>query len=306
MNLKKSTKLKRFFFLGDQWLSMKIYSGPKTLEQILLNEIKEIVEECYTKQIIEQFFFIRYVDPDYHLRLRFKVNTPPNLSTLITLLNNKLQKHVNNGMVWDIVADTYKREIERYGEYTIEHLELLFSVESNMLLNYLSRNQEHVKMDRWLWGFIFIDKFLSRLNFSLEKKINFFNELKTDYMQEFSVTKEGVLILDRKYRKESKHLDFYLLADVNDVPNYDLIESYFTNTQLTFDLLNEYFENGKHEVPSKYIVGSLIHMFINRLFRSKQRNYELVLYYLIYKFYNSAQARKKYNKNFSSNIFEVC
>ena len=306
MNLKKVTKLRRFFFLGDQWLSMKIYSGPKSLEQLLLNEIKEIVERCYSEQIIEQFFFIRYIDPDYHLRLRFKVNNQKNLGTLITLLNKKLQKYVDNRMIWDIVADTYKREIERYGECTMEHIESLFSFESSMLLSYLSSNQESAKMDRWLWGFLFIDKYLTHFNMSLEEKVIFFDELRTEYMQEFSITKENIIKLDKKYRKESIHLNYYLSADVNDVPNYDLIESYFANTKFTFDLINEYFENKRVEVPRKYIIGSLVHMFLNRLFRSKQRNYELVIYYLMYKFYNSVKARKKYRKNFSSKIFEIC
>lgn len=41
------------------------------------------------------------------------------------------------------------------------------------------------------------------------------------------------------------------------------------------------------------MLSSLIHMVVNRLFPSKQRAYELVLYYCLAKHYDSVWARQK-------------
>ena len=37
--------VQRKFIIGDEWLYFKIYSGPKTLESILLNEVYILVNE---------------------------------------------------------------------------------------------------------------------------------------------------------------------------------------------------------------------------------------------------------------------
>jgi hypothetical protein len=46
------------------------------------------------------------------------------------------------------------------------------------------------------------------------------------------------------------------------------------------------------------ILKSIIHMHINRLFRTKQRLNECVIYYLLFKFYNSIHCLSKNNSSF--------
>jgi hypothetical protein len=48
-----------------------------------------------------------------------------------------------------------------------------------------------------------------------------------------------------------------------------------------------------HKTGLDSIVSSYIHMFVNRTFPSNQRKHELVLYYYLYKFYNSQVAISK-------------
>ena len=56
----------RTFNLGDEWIYLKVYSGPKILEKILINEIIQLVELMQREKIIDKFFYIRYFDDDYH------------------------------------------------------------------------------------------------------------------------------------------------------------------------------------------------------------------------------------------------
>jgi thiopeptide-type bacteriocin biosynthesis protein len=51
------------------------------------------------------------------------------------------------------------------------------------------------------------------------------------------------------------------------------------------------------EVPLEKLLVSYIHMMINRLFRSKQRLYEMVIYDMLEKYYTSMIAKLKYHKH---------
>ena len=70
--------MKRTFSLGSEWLYFKIYCGVKTADFILVDYLKETIEQLLAQQYISKWFFIRYNDPDAHLRLRFKIDNPEN------------------------------------------------------------------------------------------------------------------------------------------------------------------------------------------------------------------------------------
>jgi thiopeptide-type bacteriocin biosynthesis protein len=65
------SKIKRNFIVGEEWLYYKIYCGNYTADKILINEVQTIVNKLFRKKLIDQWFFIRYYDPDFHLRIRF-------------------------------------------------------------------------------------------------------------------------------------------------------------------------------------------------------------------------------------------
>ncbi|GHV23349.1 hypothetical protein FACS1894174_09080 [Bacteroidia bacterium] len=44
------------------------------------------------------------------------------------------------------------------------------------------------------------------------------------------------------------------------------------------------------------LLKSYIHMMLNRLFRSKNRMHEMVLYDFMFRYYTSGIAKEKYNK----------
>ena len=67
-------KAQRTFIIGDNWLYYKIYTGAKTSELILTESIRPVVEELLKNNIIQKWFFIRYSDPHYHIRIRIYLN----------------------------------------------------------------------------------------------------------------------------------------------------------------------------------------------------------------------------------------
>lgn len=288
--------LKRDFFIGDSWLYYKIYCGYKTSDKILVDVIKIVSDEMLEKEIIEKWFFVRYGDPENHLRVRFLFSKPDQIYTLIKLLNENLQRFVLSGLVWNVMIDTYKREIERYGINTIHLSESLFFNDSALSLNILSMiDGDSGEIIRWGIGLRSIDEFINDFNYSLEEKINLLSYMRDSFVKEFNVEHNLRMQLSDKYRKNKLFIENMLncsFEDTNELsPLFDIIKSRsFMNKPIIDEILNIKNDN-KLEKPLNELMWSYLHMLNNRLFKSKQRIHELVVYDFLYQHYRSKLAR---------------
>ena len=61
----------RTFFIGSNWLYYKFYTGPKTADVVLTELVKPVGEKFIKQQKLDHWFFIRYADPQKHLRVRY-------------------------------------------------------------------------------------------------------------------------------------------------------------------------------------------------------------------------------------------
>ncbi|MEF9476554.1 thiopeptide-type bacteriocin biosynthesis protein [Chryseobacterium sp. 1B4] len=61
---------------GGNWIYYKLYMGTKSADEILEDKIKPLADQLIEENVIDQWFFIRYNDPKYHLRIRFKCTDP--------------------------------------------------------------------------------------------------------------------------------------------------------------------------------------------------------------------------------------
>ena len=291
-----NNEVQRRFILGDQWAYFKIYSGPKTLETILTRELHQVVTELFQTKIIDKFFFIRYADPDYHLRIRFHLREVSKLNVVIRLLNNSLKYYLDNRLVWNVSADTYTRELERYGKLTITEMESLFCLDSLAIVNFLKETEEAGNdLIKWLWGVKCMDVLLEQFGLSLSDKINFYKMLNDGYSSEFQINKSMRIQLDKKYRNEVKHITNIIdLENGKNFPGLGHISGYMSRAQPIIQDIVKISDQGKIEMPLNNLLASLVHMHFNRLFRTKQRMHELVVYYFMCKFYSSQAARLQY------------
>src|SRR5262249_21929470 len=60
----------RTFLPGGEWFYAKLYGGTATADRLLRDEIAPFVGELLEEGVIDRWFFIRYTDPNPHLRLR--------------------------------------------------------------------------------------------------------------------------------------------------------------------------------------------------------------------------------------------
>jgi lantibiotic biosynthesis protein len=287
--------IKRDFTIGSEWLFYKIYCGHKTADLILTEVIKPLVAEFRAKDSIEKFFFIRYSDPEPHLRVRFYHSQGIDFHRVITKFYAAIDVYITRGLVAKIQSDTYQREVERYGENTMSLSESLFMQDSFMTLEMLSRIEGSEGEEyRWRYAFRAIDDLLDNFELSLSQKKALLLQLKTNFFQEFNGNKYLTQQLSGHFRTHRGSL-LSILGEPNDDNEInellDIFESQKADNHNIAKQILAHYENKTANVELFDLLSSYIHMTLNRLFAAQQRKHELVVYDLLYRYYDGKLAR---------------
>lgn len=297
---------KRVFIPGDEWIYFKIYCGVKTADLILIDHLKKVLEKLVDNLDIDQWFFLRYSDPDFHLRLRLHVVDQSKLINIMDAINNELVSLTSIGLIWKVQLDTYNRELERYGFSIIEESELLFYHDSKMIIGALEIFETNNNLNlKWLWGLLVLDSFMDDFNLLLVDKKDLMENLKTSFGEEMGLDKHLRKQLSKKYQKYKFEIDSFINREVDQELNslIDLLQKKTDNMKNIIEVIKKSTEG----ININHLISSHIHMIMNRLFRTKNRQNEFVCYHLLYFYYDSKIAQMKYNTQFTTQkIVENC
>lgn len=294
--------VKRTYIPGQEWLYLKVYCGFKTADDIVVKIILPISKQLTIEKKISKWFFIRYSDPENHIRLRLNLTSNIFFNEVVQRINSEIEKLIKHQIIWKVTIDTYFRELERYRPELIDYAEDIFHYDSLCCAEFiesLTCNDKELK--RWKFAFISIDLFLSNFGYSLSKKFELMGMLKGSFYQEFSIEKVSKISLDKKYRQVSDIIHSILTNEAN-LCNEFLKTITFLNSRSSYCIKPIYaiktsLNNNFSEINR--LVISYIHMSLNRLFRTKQRLHELVIYDFLWRYYRSELA-----KSFPRNAIE--
>lgn len=293
--------VKRSFTTGDDWLYFKIYCGVKTADQILKYGLTDALKQLQENGLIEKWFFIRYADPKNHLRVRFEVTNTSKISEIIKILNNNLSYFLENKLIWKTQTDTYNRELERYGASSIEFSESLFQLSSVQILQLLEilNGEDEVRDNeiRWFFGLKTIDMLLDSFKLDLYAKKDLLESLSEGFGREFNMNIELKKQIGDRFRKERNTMANCLknedkLADDFKTAFNILHQSKIQCDSISQSVLKLHAKNHLGQ-SLKQLLGSYIHMIMNRLFISNQRHNEMIQYHLLWHFYRSEIAQIK-------------
>ena len=91
------------------------------------------------QKIVTDWFFIRYADPKFHIRLRFKGDREQIVEQVIPALHHWTRQLIDERFIQEITLSPYEREIERYGgKALIDFAETVFHVDSSSVVHLLS------------------------------------------------------------------------------------------------------------------------------------------------------------------------
>jgi thiopeptide-type bacteriocin biosynthesis protein len=281
----KKLKVKRTFFVGEEWLYLKLYAHDSLMDGILIHIILPVLQKYKKKNPAFKWFFIRYNDPEHHIRLRFFITGKP-AHSLLTELNTKLRPLYHSGKVSEVVLDTYQRELERYSAELIDEVESLFYYDSEYILNAFQSGglQTRFKLNFAVHSVLLMIKCFIK---DKKQRVEFFSQVLAGFSAEFNnADKEITRKMDLKYR------DFQTELIKN-----EQFSAHKNNTVYPFfrELLISLHEKiSDWEPADRYsLIGSLIHMHMNRIFESDPRAYE----YLTCHFLKKHQAYLNYTTN---------
>jgi len=278
---------KRMFLPCDEWVYFKIYCGEITLNRLLINELHNYIEKLNTENLIKSWFFIRYYDPDHHIRLRLEIQKKEHGHEIIKPLKNAIKGLVTDNFIWKVEISSYVREIERYAYLNYDISEQLFHIDSAYFvrsIEYLTNNEL-----KFLYNLKASLDFIQIFYPSEKDLLNFIKISEAAYKQEFEITKITEKQLSTKYRSIKAVIVAFL--GVASGGNFKLLKETLSLKNIEIKKLLNSIDLPEKESERFNFVSSHIHMNSNRTFYTNQRLYEMITYDHLYRYYNSLLQR---------------
>ncbi|WP_405056447.1 lantibiotic dehydratase [Kribbella sp. NBC_01505] len=114
---------------GGEWLYAKVYLMADLQDAFLAGPVSRLVD----RMNVDRWFFLRYADPDAHLRLRFHQGDP-------AILHDWARDAADAGLIRTMVLDEYEPETVRYGgPEVLAAAEDLFCADSRAVVDQLQQ-----------------------------------------------------------------------------------------------------------------------------------------------------------------------
>lgn len=245
---------------GSDWLYAKLYCRESIQTKILTTIIKPFIEQNMGVTTNGEWYFVRYIDPKPHLRLRFHSNDPKILSSIGQALSSLAHQLVKQDICQRLCFDTYEREIERYGgQYGLNLAEKLFHIDSEITLSMLNLLNKGTEFDQIMISALSVDNLLSCLGLDLAERNSW-------YQQNFSYAKTSDIY--RKRKQELRILFCEKTALAHKRGGEELIHIFTECNKRMNPIrhnLQELSSRGALDKPLAKLYSSYVHMHCNRL-----------------------------------------
>ncbi|HBB93373.1 MAG TPA: hypothetical protein DC042_17050 [Bacteroidales bacterium] len=265
---------------GTSWLYLRFYGGTQALEEWLTGPFSVLLQPWLVAGSVDSFHYLRYLDPDYHLRIRLKLADPVKSGEILNSISSICRPLLEDDLMWKMEAGTYEPETGRYGINRMDLVEQWFFADSVFWLDWLGGAANEPDNDRWQKCASRVDWMLNRFALTLKEKSEILDRMRKALSAEFHVTRSIKNQLDVKYRTLSAEMEFALKKAVDS-----------TEQAPTLTDLGATFPDHETLIRSN-LVPDLVHMTLNRALRTRHRVQELVLYDFLARYYRSAVARR--------------
>ena len=149
---------------GSDWLFVKLYRPAVLEEEFLIGPVRNFCHDMSRRRLTDGWFFVRYADPDVHIRLRFRGDPNRLLTELLPEICAWGGEVISEGVCRRFAFDTYDREIERYGGSAgMALVEAIFTADSPAAIDLLAVLRKASDLDRLTLAVASIDDLLSAI-----------------------------------------------------------------------------------------------------------------------------------------------
>jgi len=266
------------YYPGESWVYYKIYIGPMTADDWLRGSFQDFISEVDDKLEAYSYFFVRYLDPDFHLRLRIRITDANDFVKVIAQINKVLYS-LQFGDLWKVEICTYTRELERYGKH-IGVFEQAFCADSVFWSNVFKQTEAYDEFEnvRWKLALTSMYQYYTGLMGSGHNWISILEACVYSLQNEIEPTKSFIYQTDQKYRHHQDDLEKYITGER--IVEMGLEVLFRDRSDRMKELFGELIikENFFKTPKGRQNITDLVHMSLNRGLRSKHRVQEFVLY----------------------------
>jgi len=274
----------RGFPVGQNWLYLKIYLSAALSDNILTNLVMPFCEEMESANMIDKWFFIRYDDPDHHIRLRLHHGQGQYVSAhLLSRFAAMAEPYFTAGLIYKFKSDTYERELERYAGISYSITESLFHSNSKSVLNLLANCGHDSSIQKWHAAILGVDTILGGIGLDLPQKSSIIEQMSSSFFVEFGQSDTLLHELNNQYRSNRNTIEALLGGNCTS----EAFEKFRLDMHSEIILYSNLNKHRSHQIPGGQYISGIIHMFLNRLFSNNHRKLELVIYHYLKKYYKS-------------------
>jgi thiopeptide-type bacteriocin biosynthesis protein len=287
----------RSFPPGSAWLYAKLYTGPATADQVVRDVVRPVTAAALASGAADRWFFVRYGNPDWHLRLRVHGRPARLHGEVLPALQAAAAPLLEDGRLWRVQLDTYEREVERYGGPDgVALAEQLFHADSEAALALAALLAEDPRGDlRWRLAFAGMDRLLTDLGLDPDARRTVVRQAREAFAAEFRAGAEVKHQLGARFRMERPGLEALIGPTPGDdarlASGLEVLRRRSEELAPVTAGLRACARAGRLSVPVSELARSYLHLHANRLLRSAHRAQELVLYDFLSRLYESQAGR---------------
>ncbi|MFN7962452.1 MAG: lantibiotic dehydratase [Thermoanaerobaculia bacterium] len=288
----------RSFPPGSEWLYAKVYTGTATADALLCERLAPLAAEALDEGTARSWFFLRYSDPRWHLRVRFRGEPGRLCERLLPRLGELFSRWLAGGEAWRCELGTYEREVERYGgPEGIELVEGLFWHDSEATARLLGSLVGDAGAElRWRLTLLSMDRLLDEFGYELPQKAELAERMRQGIGTRYR-TETLIEPLAQRLREQRGELEALLSARPATVAEayrggFEALALRRERQAPLVEELQSRERRGRLIRPLGEVVPSVVHMSVNRLCRSAGVEHELTLYDFLARLYRSQLARQ--------------
>ncbi|QBD79724.1 hypothetical protein EPA93_28600 [Ktedonosporobacter rubrisoli] len=271
------TRRERNVYPGEDWIFNKLYASPKQHDELIAGPVRSLIKQLQEQGLIDRWFYLRYNDPEPHLRLRCHASTPEKRGPALQQILQWSLQLAERGLLQRYSLDTYEREVERYGgPDAIELLEQVFTLDSTLTSNLVAAHYaRHLTLDPMLTLVFSYEQFFAAWGYDQAQRLQWLQQLQTD---KYAWSKE--------FRAQRKlYCEYFAPRSSASDPDQQkqrqlllsLLQPYTASLRACGEQVRKLAQGGKLWVPEHELLGSLAHMHKIR-FLDLDRQKELQAY----------------------------
>lgn len=173
----------RWKFPGSEWLYVKFYLDDEGMDHFLIHHLAPFANDLSAVG----WYFVRYGDPDRHIRFRVKF---PSKTAALSLLEKATMTWIKEGLIKNMVIASYEREIERYGGLgLIDQAEEVFFADTESVIQQL-----HSPLSKTIgWEAVSVISFLKSFNLNSDEMLTLLDGRERSLLQGFRAQKGRLL-----------------------------------------------------------------------------------------------------------------